>query len=342
MSEFAFIERIRARVKQSRAQSAQLTLGIGDDTAIFQPRTGRELLITTDLLVEDIDFKLSYAVPRWLGHKALHVSLSDIAAMGGTPRYAMLTLAIPRGNPLADSRATAFWEEFFDGYFAAAESCGVVLIGGDISSTPNGLAVDSLVIGDCPTGRAVRRDGARVGDAVYVTGQVGASAAGLKLLLGGAAFSSTASPLEQVALRQHLQPTARVEFGQRLGASGLAHALIDVSDGLAQDLAHLCTASQVSAIVDFAAVPLAEAVTLVATASNDRFHFAVNGGEDYELLFTANPTDEAALQQIACACALTLTRIGEISAPTGIAPVYLRQANKCEPMPIRGFDHFAV
>src|SRR5689334_10309226 len=155
MGEFAFINRIRERVRQSRVPVTELSVGIGDDTAVFQPRPGRELLITTDLLVEDVDFKLEYAVPRWLGHKALSVSLSDIAAMGGVSRYAMLTLAIP-----AKLQTDAFWEEFFDGYFELAESCGVVLIGGDISATPHGLALDSCVLGDCAIGQAVRRTGA--------------------------------------------------------------------------------------------------------------------------------------------------------------------------------------
>ncbi len=339
--EFAFINHIRARAQQSRVTMPDLSLGIGDDTAVFRPRAGRELLITTDLLVEDVDFKLEYTVPRWLGHKALAVSLSDIAAMGGTPRYAMLTLAIPPSairNPQSDQ----FWEAFFDGYFALAESCGVVLIGGDISATPHGLALDSCVLGDCITGRAIRRSGARVGDGVYVTGTLGASAAGLQLLLRGARVNESEASLEQRALRAHLRPEARVEFGRQLGERGLAHALIDVSDGLAQDLAHLCEESQCSALLNFAAVPIAEEVALVTANAAGAFQLAVSGGEDFELLFTAAANDEAALQRLARGCALPLTRIGEIVAPDAAVKVWLRTADKIEPLAVHGYDHFAV
>ncbi len=335
--EFAFINRIRERAQQSRVTTPELSLGIGDDTAVFRPRAGRELLITTDLLVEDVDFKLAYAVPRWLGHKALAVSLSDIAAMGGTPRYAMLTLAIP-----SSARSDEFWEAFFDGYFALAESCGVVLIGGDISATPHGLALDSCVLGDCITGRAIRRSGARVGDGVYVTGKLGASAAGLQLLLRGARVHEADAALEQRALRAHLRPDARVAFGKLLGERGLAHALIDVSDGLAQDLGHLCEVSHVSAVLERAAVPIAAEVGLITTDADAAFQLAVSGGEDYELLFTADDKEAAKLQHLAHDCALPLTRIGEIVAPDASAKVFLRTADKREPLATRGYDHFTV
>ncbi len=339
--EFAFIHRIRARAQQSRVTTPDLMLGIGDDTAVFRPRAGRELLITTDLLVEDVDFKLEYAVPRWLGHKALAVSLSDIAAMGGTPRYALLTLAIPQPairNPQSDQ----FWEAFFDGYFALAESCGVVLIGGDISATPHGLALDSCVLGDCAVGRAIRRSGAQIGDGLYVTGRLGASAAGLQLLLHGARVDEASTTLEQQALRAHLRPDARGEFGRQLGERGIAHALIDVSDGLAQDLAHLCEASRVSAVLERAAVPVAEEIALVTANAAAAFQLAVSGGEDFELLFTADTKDEAELQRLARDCALPLARIGEIVAPDAAVKVWLHTAGKREPLAVRGYDHFKV
>lgn len=335
--EFTFINRIRKRVQQSRVPVTELSVGIGDDTAVFQPRPGRELLITTDLLVEDVDFKLEYAIPRWLGHKTLAVSLSDIAAMGGTPRYAMLTLAVP-----ANLQIESFWEEFFDGYFELAESCGVVLIGGDISATPHGLALDSCVLGDCATGRAIRRSGARVGDGVYVTGRLGASAAGLQLLLHGARVDAANSSLEQQAIHPHLRPNARSEFGRQLGECGLAHALIDVSDGLVQDLGHLCEASQVSAMLERATIPVAAAVELIAKDADAAFQLAVSGGEDYELLFTADDNAAAELQRLAQACAVPLTRIGEIVALDTEAKVLLRTADKTEPLIARGYDHFAA
>lgn len=337
--EFAFIHRIRERVQQSRVPAPEISLGIGDDTAVFHPRPGRELLITTDLLVEDVDFKLEYAIPPWLGHKALAVSLSDIAAMGGTPCYALLTLAIPQ-SAICNPQSAEFWEAFFDGYFALAEHSGVVLIGGDISSTPHGLAIDSCVLGDCIAGRAIRRSGAQIGDSVYVTGHVGASAAGLQLLLGGARINEAGVTPEQQALRAHLRPEARSKFGRLLGEHRLAHAMIDVSDGLAQDLSHLCQASRVSAVLDQAAVPIANEVRLLTTDASAAFQLAVSGGEDYELLFTADAHAEAELQRLAQTCALPLTRIGEVVASDLQATVLLRSGNEIKPLNISGYEHF--
>src|SRR5215510_4825145 len=173
-SEFDFIKSIRDRASKSSAQD--LVLGIGDDAAILNEREGRETLVTVDLLVEEIDFKLEYAPPCFLGHKALAVSLSDIAAMSGAPAFSLLTLSIPRQSQISNLKSDVFWEQFFAGYFALAEEHSVTLIGGDISSTPDRLTVDSIVIERCRTGDAVRRSGAKVGDAIYLTGSVGASA----------------------------------------------------------------------------------------------------------------------------------------------------------------------
>lgn len=336
MSEFAFINRIRAQAARRTALQNDLLCGIGDDAAIVRERDGRALLVTTDLLVEDVDFQLAYAPPRWLGHKALAVSLSDIAAMGAAPRYSLLTLGIP--EKLQDTED--FWTAFLDGYFALAEQHGVALIGGDISSMPERLTIDSIVLGECRAGTALRRSGARAGDGIYLTGSIGASAAGLKLLLLGAQVYENRDDEVQAALRAHLKPEPRVAFGRRLGARGLAHAMIDVSDGLAQDLAHLCNESGVGAMLDFDAVPIAAEVTLVVEDQADAFNLAVSGGEDYELLFTASGEDEGGLLEISRACHLRLTRIGEIMEGPG--SLWLRRDGKTEPLAVRGYDHFAV
>ncbi len=379
-SEFDFIKQIQ---KKAAAQSAaDLVLGIGDDAAVWREQAGRESLITVDLLVEDVDFKLEYAPPRWLGHKALAVSLSDIAAMGAEPKFSLLTLAIPKNNPQSAVRNPQFWQEFFAGYFALAEVYGVRLIGGDISSAPDRLSIDSIVIGKCQTGKAVKRSGAKVGDAVYVTGAVGASAAGLKLLLGGERIDETlfyrkdaenpeeaqskektsapslrslrlcgeeASPendqLKQSAIRAHLKPEPRIEFGRRLGELGLATAMIDVSDGLAQDLGHICEASGVGAVIDFKAVPVAEEVRLVTSTADEAFEFAVSGGEDFELLFTADHQNEVELRNLAVECQLRLTRIGQIvsASQDGSLPVaVLTRTGEVKPLSVRGYDHFGV
>lgn len=372
--EFDFIKQIQ---RKAAAQSAaDLVLGIGDDAAVWREQSGRESLITVDLLVEDVDFKLEYAPPRWLGHKALAVSLSDIAAMAGRPAYSLLSLAIPQsaiGN-------TQFWEEFFDGYFELATKHGVALIGGDISSAPDRLTIDSIVIGHCQSGKALRRSGAKIGNAIYSTGSIGASAVGLKLLLGGERIEKslfhrrdaentekaqsevkTSAPpprslrlcgeeknlsddeLKLSAISAHLCPEPRVEFGRRLGDLGFATAMIDVSDGLAQDLAHICENSGVAAIIDFDNVPVADEVSLITATVEEAFEFAVSGGEDFELLFTADQNNEAELMMLAGDCQIRLTRIGEIvSAGTCSQPVSMRmRSGEVKPLPIRGYDHFA-
>ena len=332
-SEFSFIQQIRQRASNA---APNLVAGIGDDTAIWREHAGRERLITTDLLIEDVHFKLDYTPLACLGHKTLAVSLSDIAAMGGKPEFALLSLGIPKSqisNPA--------WQNFFDGYFALADQYGVALIGGDTSSSPELLVLDSIVIGSCAPGTALRRSDAQVGDAIYVTGELGASATGLELLLRGERYDEAANDWRQAAIRAHLLPQPRLALAQRL--HGLVHAMMDVSDGLAQDLAHICEESGVDAIIDFDAVPIAESVRLSTTSTDTAFSLAISGGEDYELLLTANPDNEEALMSLAADCEFRLTRIGEILArrPSQPAPqLFLRTATRVDLLAVKGYDHF--
>jgi thiamine-monophosphate kinase len=340
-SEFDFIKRIRDQAEKSSARD--LVLGIGDDAAVLRERDGRETLVTVDLLVEEIDFKLEYAPPRFMGHKALAVSLSDIAAMGGAPAFSLLTLGIPRQSRISNLKFEVFWEEFFAGYFALAEEHSVTLIGGDVSSTRGRLTIDSVVIGHCLAGGAVRRGGAKVGDGVYLTGPVGASATGLKLLLDGARVSEGEESLAQSALRAHLKPAPRVAFGRRIGERGLANSMIDVSDGLTQDLARICEESAAAAIVDFDSVPVANEVGLISKEPEAAFEFAVRGGEDFELLLTASGDDDSELFETAASCGLRLSRIGEIVPARQTRPsLTLRRGGEVKPLSIRGFDHFQI
>src|SRR5262245_7516821 len=338
-SEFDFIKSIRNHAAKASAQD--LVLGIGDDAAVLREREGRETLVTVDLLVEEVDFKLDYAPPRLLGHKALAVSLSDLAAMGGAPSFSLLTLGIPKRSQISDLKSDDFWEELFAGYFALAEEHSVALIGGDLSSTPERLAIDSIVIGHCRAGGAVRRGGAKVGDAIYLTGSVGASAAGLKLLLDGARVNELEDSLTQSALRAHLKPEPRVAFGRRIGERGLAHSMIDVSDGLAQDLVRVCEESRAAAIVDFDSVPVANEAGLISKEPEAAFEFAVRGGEDFELLLAASGDDEVELFEIAASCGVRLSRIGEI-VPAGRDTLLLSRGGEVKPLPIHGFDHFRI
>lgn len=344
MGEFDFIKRIRERA--SGVKSEDLVLGIGDDAAVLSEREGRETLVSVDLLVEEVDFKMDYAVPRWLGHKALAVSLSDIAAMGGAPAFGLLTLGIP--DSLAE-QSPSFWKDFFDGYMELAEKHGVALAGGDISSTPGPLTIDSVLIGHCQAGKAVRRGGARCGDQIFVTGALGASAAGLSLLLEGAQPNLLNSPnledttLLQSALRAHLQPTPQVEFGREVGAAGLATAMIDVSDGLSQDLAHICEESRVAAVLDYEMVPIAEEISLVTTDPEEALSMAAGGGEDFQLLLTAAPENASSLFELARKCDVRLSLIGEIVDRQELTQsVRMRRGADVKPMSSSGYDHFKV
>jgi thiamine-monophosphate kinase len=336
-SEFEFINRIRDQV--SGRIDLDLVLGIGDDAAVLRERSGRETLVTVDLLVEDIDFKLEYTPPRWLGHKALAVSLSDIAAMGGRPRYSLLTLGISKTG----LKSEKFWGEVFEGYFELAGRYGVLLIGGDISATPDRLAIDSIVIGHCREGGAIRRSRAIAGDEVFLTGRIGASAIGLKMLKMGARVDEGEEGLLQSALRAHLRPEPRVRFGSLIGELALAHAMIDVSDGLAQDLSRICEESDVNAIIDRDLVPIAGESILLTDDPETAFLFAMSSGEEFELVFTASRKSEGKLMKLAEDCQIVLTRIGEITEKSeDSARILLRQNGHIKPMLASGFDHFRV
>jgi thiamine-monophosphate kinase len=257
-NEFDFINELRQRAGVS-AQS--LVAGIGDDAAVLRNTPGKETVITADLLVEDIDFRRTTTPPYLLGHKALTVSLSDIAAMGARPLWSMVSIGVPE-----DLWQTDFVERLYDGLLDLANRYGVHLIGGDTSRTNERLVIDSIVSGECSTGRAVLRSGASVGDQIFVTGSLGAAAAGLRLIERGAHLAEQnlgdedSQKLDHVLLRQ-LRPEARVGWGIVLGEERLATAMIDLSDGLSSDLNLLCEASNLGALIDSALLPIDERVT---------------------------------------------------------------------------------
>jgi thiamine-monophosphate kinase len=326
--EFDLIKRIRHKADRT---APGLIKGIGDDCAIISGRDGFDTLISCDLLVEDKHFSLNYTPARSLGHKTLAVSLSDIAAMGGRPRFCTLSLAIP--PHITDQ----FLDEFFAGLLALADRHGVVLIGGDTSGSSDKLVIDLNILGECRAGQAIRRDGAKPGDLIYVTGDLGASAAGLKLLQRGYA-PVTESPnqieeLMNIAIQSHLRPSPRVDFAQTLALLQVATSMIDVSDGLSSDLNHICEESNVGAIVYSSAVPISPSVKAI---KQDGLHTALNGGEDYELLFTVSPASRAVLDTLNGDLAITC--IGEI---TSTEKMFLQDAqNRLEPLTPAGFDHF--
>jgi thiamine-monophosphate kinase len=339
--EFDFIERVRRRElsrfaadKQSTLNSHHSTLikGIGDDAAVLRPRAGYDLVITADLLVEGVDFRLrsGWTSPRDLGHKALAVSLSDAAAMGARPRFCLLSVGVPRA--LWRGR---FVEEFYEGVRSLADVHGVCIIGGDTSRTPEGVVIDSVVLGEVRRGRALARGGARVGDKIFVTGALGGAAAGLKILENVAGPASSGRAVRGLVQRQR-RPEPRVEWGALLSEKGLATSLIDLSDGLSSDLAHICRESGAGARVWAASLPLDTQLAAVGIDADEALRLALDGGEDFELLFTASPRQAARLPEEVGGVPVTL--VGEVTGERG--KVRLVRDGKSRLLKPGGFEHF--
>lgn len=350
-SEFDFINYIRRRSnKREMALNADssssvfpdpssLSCGIGDDAAVIKQLTGRDTVITTDLLVEESDFRRDSTQPRLLGHKALAVSLSDIAAMGAQPRWALLSIGIP-----LDIWDSDFVDQFYEGFFALAERYDVRLIGGDVSRTPEKIVIDSIVLGECRSGHAVARSGAKPGDHLFVTGLLGASAAGLRLMERGArlqklgASDDDSRSIEQLLLRQ-LRPEPRVGWGLVLGQERLASSMIDLSDGLSSDLHHLCQESRVGAVIESAQIPVDPLVAeLAGRRALDPLILALNGGEDFELLFTVSPENVSKLPTKVDGVSITL--IGQIKKAS--AGVCVAEGSRVWSLKSGGWDHFKI
>ena len=291
-------------------------LGVGDDCALLATRAGFEIAVTTDMLVEGRHF-LPGAEARALGHKALAVSLSDLAATGAVPRWATLAIALPAADE-------SWLGAFAQGLFALADRYGVDLVGGDTTRGPL-LVINITALGEVPEGTALRRSGARPGDDIWVSGE-----------LGGAALALVHPEIGEAAKRLH-EPEPRVALGERL--RGLAHAAIDISDGLTGDLGHILERSQVGAVVHYDQVPRPSAFNGV---NHDQLEkdCVLSGGDDYELLFTAAQSRRKDIASLAKELNLPLSRIGSIRS--GASSLEVLDADG-RPMPYRGgFDHFAA
>jgi thiamine-monophosphate kinase len=330
-SEFDFINALRQRVASSAVA------GIGDDAAVLRNNSGKETVISTDLLVEDIDFRRTTTPPYLLGHKALAVSLSDLAAMGSRPLWALVSIGMPE-----DVWQTDFVDRMYDGWLDLANRYGVQLIGGDTSRTNEHIVIDSIAIGECSAGMSVKRTGASVGDQIFVTGSLGAAAAGLRLIERGAHLAEQnladedSQKLDHVLLRQ-LRPEPRVGWGIVLGEERMATAMIDLSDGLSSDLNHLCTASNVGALIDSALLPIDERVVeLCGRRALDPLQLALHGGEDFELLFTVKPENVARLPKRVDG--VEIKRIGEV-APTSDG-VKISEGTRTWDLRPGGWKHF--
>ena len=298
---------------------------IGDDCAVLPKSSDLDLLITADLLVEDIDFRLEWTEAEWLGHKALAVSLSDIAAMGGRPLWAMLSIGVPE-----KLWETDFVKRFYDGWTKLADRFAVELVGGDISRSPDRFVVDSIAAGEVKKGAAVLRSGAKPGDAIFVSGRLGRAAGGLRVLERPAERGSDASGEEKLIDRQ-LRPTPGVELGLELCERQIASAMIDLSDGLSSDLHHICEMSGVGAEIDAALLPIDENLKNIFD-EDEQLALALNGGEDFELLFTV-PQEKISLLENA-----DVSRIGTINENVGV--MQLSDGERLVDLHPSGYRHF--
>jgi thiamine-monophosphate kinase len=317
MGEFALIDRIRRRTRPMPG----VLLGIGDDCALVESN-GSALAISIDTLNAGVHFPLD-ASPRDIGHKALAVNLSDLAAMGARPQWATLSLSLPKADP-------AWLDAFCDGFFALADAHQLALIGGDTVRGP--LAITVQIAGQVDPGRALKRSAGQVGDTLWLSGTIGDAALGLKA-------HKTGRSNEHPTLTQRLhRPTPRVALGERL--LGLARAAIDVSDGLLADLTHLAKASKLGATLSLSALPTHPAARHFCADDDYALRLAqLSGGDDYELLFSAPDTARADIEALSAELELPLTRIGAL---TDEPAVIVLDADGRRFLPaLRGFDHFA-
>ena len=333
-SEFDFSDALRQR---AGAAGHSLVAGIGDDAAVLRNTPGKETVITADLLVEDIDFRRTTTPPNLLGHKALAVSLSDIAAMGARPLWSTVSIGVPE-----DVWQTGFVEQLYDGLLGLANHYGVQLIGGDTSRTNERIVIDSIVSGECAAGMAVMRSGASAGDQIFVTGSLGAAAAGLRLIERGAHLAEQnladddSQKLDHVLLRQ-LRPEPRVGWGIVLGEERLATSMIDLSDGLSSDLTRLCSASNVGALIDSTLLPIDDRVTeLCGRRALDPLQLALHGGEDFELLFTVRPENIARLPRRVDG--IEIRRIGEVKNAS--EAITISESSRIWELKPGGWKHF--
>jgi len=355
LSELNLIAGIRRRA--SALPQRQVIEGIGDDCAILRPRAGEDLVVTTDLSIEDVHFRRDWHSARSVGHRTLARGLSDLAAMGARPVAAFLSLALPRNATQAKRGAVSadnFLDEFLVGLLALAAEYRVPLAGGDTAEAPS-ITADIVLLGAVPRGKALRRSTARAGDQIYVSGALGGSAAELAMLAEGltqrngtgesrAKESHTArgSRRSQDNAHPQLYPVPRISLGKMLLRKGLASAALDLSDGLSTDLTHLCEESGLAAAVYADALPLHPLAIEYAERSADgparsALRLALNGGEDYELLFAAPKTARIPARF----AALRLTRIGELhSIKPNTARISLIKGTKSTPLEPKGWQHF--
>lgn len=321
LGEFGLIDLISRKVRPPSA----VRIGIGDDAAAFSWQSNCLALATTDMLLEGVHFDLSFCDPYRLGRKALAVNLSDIAAMGGNPRSFLLSLAIP------PELSVDFLNDFSSGLLKIAEEFGVTLIGGDTCVSRSGLVIGITLYGEQEERKVTQRGTARPGESIFVTGYLGDSALGLKLLQEGRRKGNV--------IDRHLDPTPRVHEGVALAEAGLTCSMIDISDGLLADLGHITGKSAMGARVHLDKIPLSrEYSEHFGSESQERYSLALGGGEDYELLFTAPTYRKCEIEILFRKFGTPVSEIGEITAVPGIR--VLSPDGETLQGITTGYDHF--
>jgi thiamine-monophosphate kinase len=327
LTEFELIDRFFRRAENSAGNARGVLVGIGDDAALLAPTRGSQLAASVDMLVAGRHF-FADVDPEALGHKTLAVNLSDMAAMGATPRWALLAGALPDADP-------QWLNGFARGFFALAAAHGVDLVGGDTTRGPLNLCV--TILGEVPAGKALLRGGARGGDSIWVSGALGDASLALAHHAHRLALSADEAAACQNAL---LWPAPRVALG--IALRGLASAAIDVSDGLVGDLGHVLEASKVGAALELTAIPRSKALDrqLASSAHDIALQCLLAGGDDYELCFTAAPSHDPRVAALAAELGLELHRVGTIVAEPGLV-VRDSSGRPLAPLP-QAYDHFAA
>lgn len=310
--------------------------GIGDDCAVFGNIPGKDWLVTTDMLVAGVHFDTSWHDPYLLGRKSLAVNLSDIAAMAGIPQFVLLSIAVP------GKYDTTWTESYMAGFFSLLEEHNCVLIGGDTVSSEK-LILSITVIGTAAAGTAIVRSGARAGDAIYVSGPLGSAAAGLHLCQSGRfSVADTRSCKWQELVGRHLNPSPRLQLAQSLLLSGCVTAMQDISDGIATDLSHICTASKVAATIEENVLPAhGELISMCGEMELDPLHFQLRGGEDYELLFTVRSGCEEELDRLVTSGGTgdKIYRIGRVGQGQGVT--LLTRSGERVRIDYQGYEHLS-